>query len=294
MWNNGNGNGNNNGNWNNQGQGQPQYGQQAQYGQSADSVYDTMKAQTLTHQQRDPFIGEGQHVLAVISIEEFFSQNAGPCVRASFEVLESKTHPVGSTVGAMWAMLKPAPKPGMTRDQDRFVDFITRLKGAPAGYPIGQDIRTLLKDRPTEQLARGTVIHAQGTKKTSKTTGKDYVLVAWNHAEQTQESVAQMRQKLDAKYPAGPQRNTQGGQFQGAPHPAQQNTQGGYAPQGPQQPQGQQFPPQGYGPQAGAPQIVPNAQGWGQQPAQGPPPGGYLANVPPQNNGGNGNQGGGW
>lgn len=267
----GNWNGQGNGNWNQQQQ-QGGYGQNQGYGGGADSQYATLTAQTVNNQSRDPYIGEGQHVLAVISIEEFFSQNAGPCVRASFEVLESKFHPVGSTVGAMWAMLKPAPKPGMTRDQDRFVDFMTRLKGAPVGYPIGQDIHTLLKVRPQDQLARGTVIRALGVKKVGKESKKEYVLVSWDHVEQTPQQIAQLRQKIDARVASsGGQPQQGGGQFQSAPHPSQMPNQ--YPAQSqawgqPQQPAPQPQPgpspqPQGQPQGWGAPQGTPQGGGWG-------------------------------
>ncbi len=270
-WNNGNGQGNG-------------YGQQPQ---GASGIYDGLTAQTIQDQGRDPFIDEGQHVLAVVSISEFASQNLGPCVRAVFEVLESNKHPVGSTVSSMWAMLKPAPKPGMTRDQDRFVDFITRLQGAPAGHPIGQDIKTLLKDRPQDQLARGTIIRANGVRKFAKQLtekNKDgFVVVFWDHVAQAPAEIAQMRAKIDARLAssggAGPQT-------------------GGPAQLGYGQPQGQ---PQGYavdrsGPQGQPPQTQyvqpqqPQTQAWGQPapaqpaPAQpaGPAPSGWGGN-----NGGN-------
>lgn len=301
MWNNGNGNGNGYGQQGPQGYG----GQQPNFG--AGPVYDGLTAQTLQNHNRDPFIGDGQHVLAVESIEEFNSQNMGPCVRAIFEVLESKTHPVGSTVSAIWAMLKPAPKPGMTRDQDRFVDFITRLQGAPAGHPIGQDIRVLLKDRPQDQLARGTVIRANGVRKFAKTItekNKDgFVVVFWDHVEQTPAQIAQMRAKIDARLAASGGAQTGGPAQLGYAQPQGQPQYQGPGPQQPPQgtPQqygamviqnGQAMPPQYGQPQQGAaPQGQPTQPAWGQQPqqpTQGPAQPGPGTQGPPAGNGWNG------
>ncbi len=275
MWNNGNGNGNG-------------------YGQNPNDVYDRLNnARQISN--RDPYIEEGTHTLAVITLEEFPSDQ-GQAVRGSFEVLESSTMRPGTKVGAVWFLQKPAPKQGMVTDSDRFADFCCRLKGAPQGYAIGNDIRVLLRDRGAEQLARGMIIRAVGVKKIAKTTGKAFVVVHWGHLEQTPQQIAEMRQRIEAKGLVEPPRGN-AGQFQGAPHPSQMQgqypaQQGPYMPQQPPPqhatPLGYQGPPVGgYGPQGNAYPAQP------QQP-QGVPPGGFLANVPPQGQGGNGGgQGGG-
>ena len=175
---------------------------------------------------RDPYIEEGQHTLAVISIEEF-SGELGMAIRARFEVLESNTMKPGTTTGAVWFLQNPPPKPGMTTDSDRFADFCTRLKGAPAGHPIGADIRVLVRDRAAEQLARGMVIRAYGVKKIAKTTGKAFTVVNWTNVEQTPAQIAQMRAQIEAKGLVHEQRGTGGGagystQTQPAPQPAAQ------------------------------------------------------------------------
>ncbi len=253
MWNQGNGNG---------------------YGQGPSDVYDRLNNARQVN-NRDPYIEEGQHTLAVISIEEFPSEQ-GAAVRASFEVLESNSMRPGTKCGTVWFLQKPTPKPGMISDSDRFADFCIRLKGAPAGHPIGADIRVLVKDRAADQLARGMVIRVLGVKKTAKTTGKSFVVMNWSNVEQTPQQIAEMRQRIEAKGLVDPPRAQ--GQFQGAPHPAQMP---------------QAYPAQ----QAQAPQYAPPqvSQAWPPAAApQGVPPGGFLANVPP-NNGGHGNGGqGGW
>lgn len=221
-WNQGNGQGN--------GYGQPQ-------AQGPQDTYDRLNnARQITN--RDPYIEKGNHRLVVESLEEF-PHETGPAVRATFEVLASASHAIGSKVATVWFLMKPAPKQGMVTDADRFADFCSRLKGAPVGYPIGNDIRTLLKDRAKEQLARGMVIDVNGVDKTAKSTGKTYTQCFWSTVQQSPQDIAAMRQRLDTKAPV--------------------------LPQGPAQPQ---------------PAAVP----------QGPPPGGYLANVP-TNNGGQGGNG---
>lgn len=283
MWNQGNGQGN--------GYQQPQYQQQNQ-GYSQDPYDRFNNAKPINN--RDPYIEEGTHTLAVISIEEIPARDErGIMERARFLVLESNTMKVGSTVGSVWFIQKPPPKPGMVTDADRFADFCTRLKGAPVGYPIGADIRTLVRDRAAEQLARGQVIRAYGVKKFAKTVtekNKDgFVVVNWTHVPQTPAEIASMRAQIEAKNLH--QEGTGGGQFQGAPHPAQM-AQPGYQQQQVAQ-QAAVGAPQGWGQQQGPNPQVQVSQAWG-QPQQGAPQQPAAPATPtgaPQGWNGNGGQG---
>lgn len=270
------GNGNNNGN----GYGNPNYGQQN------NDVYDRLNnARQISN--RDPYIEEGTHTLAVITLEEFPSDQ-GAAVRGSFLVLDSTTMRPGTKVGAVWFLQKPAPKQGMVTDSDRFADFCCRLKGAPQGYPIGADIRVLLRDRGADQLARGMIIRAVGVKKTAKSTGKAFVVVHWSNLEQSPQQIAEMRQKIESQGLVEQRGNP--------PQQGQQQMAGGYAPQPQQQQMQNAAPPQ----QWQQPQNYNQAgtyNGPTAAPAQGPqgvPPGGFLANVPPQGQGGNNGGNGGW
>lgn len=236
-----------------------------QNGNGSGDAYDRLNnARPISN--RDPYIEEGQHTLAVISIEEFQSE-MGMAIRARFLVLESQAMKPDTTVGAVWFLQKPTPKPGMVSDSDRFADFCTRLKGAPAGHPIGADIRVLVKERAAEQLARGMVVRAYGIKKVAKTTGKPFTVVNWTHVEQTPAQIAQMRAQIEAKGLVQENRGTGGGQFQGAPHPSQ----------------GPVYP--------GTPTNAPAAPagGWGQPAAAPPAPVGTPWGNP---QGGSGGQGG--
>jgi hypothetical protein len=156
----------------------------------------------------------------------------------------------------IWNLTKPSKFPNQPTEADEFADFCRKLKGAPAGHPIGSDIRTLMKDRVRDQLARGTVIEANGVINKKGT----YVRVYWNNVPQSGQDIAALRQRLELE---GVPSTTDGPQQGG----------GSYAPQ--QMPQTQYGQPQ--------------------QPApQGPPPGGFLANVPTNGGSGQGGQGGSW
>jgi len=265
MWNQNNGNGNG-------------------YGQ-ADDVYGRLNNTKEIGGARFPFL-DGSGTYALCTLEEFQHSSDGPSARALFEVLTSKDgkHAVGSYVVKIWKLVKPPFKPGMETDADRFADFCRKLKGAPAGYPIGNDIRVLMKERNHEQLARGTVIEAVGVLNKKG----DWTNIYWNHVQQTPQDIAQMRQRLEQKgipsTTSGPQQPAQN-QYTNAPHPSQAYvqqpppvTQPGYGPTPQQQVQG-----------APNPAYYPSAPA---QPAA-PQHGGFLAQLPPANTGNNGN-GGGW
>lgn len=236
------------------------------YGQ--DDVYGRLNNTKEVGGARFPFI-EDTGRYALCTLEEFQHSSDGPCARALFETIESRTgkHAPGSYVVKIWKLVKPPKFQGQNSDADQFADFCKKLKGAPQGYPIGNDIRVLMKERAAEQLARGTVIEAVAVPNKKGT----WVNIYWNNVQQTREEIVARRQQLEAKgIPATSGNAT--GQFQGAPHPAQMS---------------QQYPAQT---QQYAP-AQPPQQGWGQPQAQPAvaPPGGFLANVPTNggNNGGN-------
>ncbi len=175
--------------------------------QGPQDTYDRLNnARQITN--RDPYIEKGNHTLAVESLEEF-QHETGPAVRATFEVLESTAHAIGSRVATVWFLNKPTPKPGMVSDADRFADFCVKLKGAPAGYPIGADIRVLLKTRASEQLARGMVIKVNGVEKVAKTTGKSYTMCYWTNVVQSPQDILALRQRIEAKMGPAPQAQAQ-------------------------------------------------------------------------------------
>jgi hypothetical protein len=260
MWNQNNGNGQGNGQPQNQAQG---YGQQ--------DVYERLNnAREIRGGVRFPYIEPGMHKLALVILEEFGNANE-PKVRAVFKTMESRTQKAGEFCVKIWNLTKPPFKSGMITESEEFADFCRKLKGAPVGHPIGSDIRTLMTDRVRDQLARGTIIEVNGVQNKKG----NYVKLYWNHVPQDGATIAAMRQRLELEgVPSTSEGSAVPQQQMQAP---QQNTQGGYQPA-----------------QNGYQQTQ---YGQPQQPApQGPPPGGFLANVP-TNNGGNGqggNQGGSW
>lgn len=266
-WNQGNGNGNNNG----YGQQQPQ---QAQY--YGDDPYARMNNAREQGGARFPFIDAGKHLLCLAVLEKFQHKTDGPCARAIFEVVQSSVHPVGSFVVRIFKLVKQPKFDSQASDAELLAQMCIALKGVKPGYPIGNDIRVLLEERPQEQLARGTLVECNGVMNQKRT----WTNLFWNTVEQSMEQIVQQRQRLEAKgLPAtGPaQRGTGGGQYQDAPHPSQM--------QAPQQmaPQQQYAPPAQQGYQQ---QYAPPVQ---QAPAQ-PPQGGFLQQAPvgPGPQGGNG------
>lgn len=279
MWNNGN---QNNGNWNN---GPQNYGQQDPY-----AVGDTARERGGA---RFPFV-EGSGTYAVAQLEEFPHSTDGVSARALLKVLASKDgkHPVGSFVVKIWKLVKPPKFPNALTEGEEFVDFCRKLKGAPAGYAMGQDMRTLMKPAPVgraaEQLARGTVIECVAVPNKKGT----WINVYWNHVQQSPQDIAAMRQRLEAEgIPStGPQsQGTQGGQYQGAPHPSQM--QGQYPAQNQGSMPQQQSP---YSPQQYAQQQPQQPQQPQQQYAQPAPQGGFLGQATPGGQGPQGGNGGGW
>ena len=228
-----------------------------QNGNGQDDVYGRLNNTKDVGGARYPFIEAGTHKLALAVLEEFTHSADGPSARAILKVLDSRAHPVGSFVVKIWKLVKPAKFPNQPTDADQFADFCRKLKNAPVGHPIGNDIRVLMKERPADQLARGTVIECNGVANKKGT----YVNAYWNSVPQTPQDIAAMRQRIEAE---------------GVP-----------SANGPQQPQqGYQQPQQGGYQQSAPPQYQAAAP-------QGAPPGGFLANVP-TNNGNGGNQGGSW
>ncbi len=238
-------------------------GQGSGYG--PDDVYGRLNNARDVGTVRFPFLEDAGR-FALCTLDEFQSQSDGPCARALFEVLESKggKHPVGSHVVKVWKLVKPPAKPGMTTEGEWFADFCRKLKGAPPGYPIGNDIRVLMKERPEQQLARGTVIET--TTSLREYTKRDGTKAVWTNiywitVPQTPQDIASMRQRLEQKgipgtgggspatptqpqMPQQPQYATpQYAQPQYAPPQAQPPQQPQYAPQLPQQ----YVPPQGNG-----------------------------------------------
>jgi hypothetical protein len=256
-WNQGNGN---NGYGNQQG-----YGQQ-QYGGDVDDVYGRMNNAREQGGARFPFIEAGRHKLALCTLEKFMHRNDGACARVLFKVLESNAHQPGSFVVKIYKLLKQPKFDSQASDAEQLAQLCIALKDAPRGYPIGNDIRVLLEERPAEQLARGTVVECTGVQNKKG----NWVNLYWNPIAQTPENIVAMRQRIEAEgVPATTpqQQGTQGGQFNAALHSSRMQ---------------QQYPAQqGYPVQPQMPQQQ-VAQYPSAMPQQAAPQGGFLAQLPPQ------------
>jgi hypothetical protein len=234
---------------------------------------------TKDQQERDPFIQDGDHLLLVIAVEPFDSQEHGPSARVTFEVVESPVHPIGSRVVRLFNYTKPPYKPGMLTDKDRLATFVRKAQGLNEGAQTGHIFKALLRDRVNEQLMRGILVKARGVgnvsqkeKKLAAAEGrapKVYVDVFFNTVNQTEQDVMARRRQIDAKIAGSAQAPAPQQGYGQAPQQFQQQPQGYGAPQGapaPQQGYGQGPAPQ----QGGYPQ-----QGYGQAPQQPAPQHGY-------------------
>lgn len=264
MWNNG-----NNGN----GNGQQNYGG----GGYGDDPYNRMNNAREQGGARFPFIEAGKHVLCLVTLEKFQHSSDGPSARVLYEVLKSDVHPVGSYVVKIYKLMKRPKFDSQASDAEALAQMCIALKGVKAGYPIGNDIRTLLEERAQEQLARGTVIECTGvlTKKGNWTN------LYWSTVEQTMEQIVANRQRLEQKGIPQTQATQQGTGGQ-APQYTQQQAQA--APPQYTQQQTQAAPPQ-YAPASipwqGSPQAPqPQYAGAPMQPQA--PQGGFLQQAQPQ------------
>src|SRR5689334_2511646 len=77
---------------------------------------------------RFPFL-EDSGRYALCTLEEFTHSSDGPCARALFEVLESRTgkHAVGSHVVKIWKLVKPPKFQNQPSEADMFADFCRKL-----------------------------------------------------------------------------------------------------------------------------------------------------------------------
>lgn len=210
-------------------------------GNGSGDVYGRLDNTKEVGQARFPFL-EASGRYALVQLEEYMHNTDGQTARALFEVIDSKGHPVGSYVTKIWKLVKPAKFPNGLTDADLFVDFCRKLKGAPAGYAMGNDIRVLMKERVGDQLARGTVIDVTAVPNKKGT----WMNIYWTNVPQTPADIAQMRQRIEQKgIPGtGPSQQTQPqGNFAAqqaqqalAQNPAFQQPPQQYAPPLPQQP----------------------------------------------------------
>lgn len=257
-WNNGNGQGNGNGGG---------YGQ----GGGADDVYGRLNSTRNFGGVRFPYIEGGKHRFAVVIMEEFEGKGNDVKVRIVLRTMESSRHKPGELVTRILSICERPMFPNAPSDGELLVDFVRKLKGEPDGAVMADSLRTLMKARITDQLARGILIDCLGVANKKG----NWVDLYWTHVDgQTPEQITALRAQIEREGipPTG-------GSSQRGVRPPQQQYQ-----QAPLQPQ--------YAPPQAPPQNPPAGQ-WGGTgaPAQGVPPGGFLAGVP-TNNGGNNGQGG--
>jgi hypothetical protein len=258
---------------------EPQANQRQARSQQVSNPYDQIQ-HILNRQVKEvatgyPFLGAGNHVLAVVEFRHFHSvKQGGASVGVDFMVMQSDNpdHTPGSFRTQSFFISRPSKFPGGADDMDRLGGMMCKLEGV--GLDQSQRMAgTLLGARGiAEQPARGVLIRARGSAKASKTPGAPpFVEVAWEHVPCPPEQTAQIRAQIDQlaplrpaappaqhAQPAYPNQYQQGGQ----PH--------GYAPAQPQP----QFAPQQY--PAGVPAPA--------QPAPQAGPASFLAGMFPNQN----------
>ena len=235
-------------------------------------------------EDRDPFIGEGKHKLALAEYFLFNSTKHGQAIGARFVVLESTNpkHTRGQVVFQGWYINRAAFFVGDQGEIDRAADFAAKLQGVTLAES-GDEIRKLL-DAQAVQPARGMVIECTGIAGTSKKDPtKSFTDRQWATIPQTPQDVAGMRQWLDSVAPIRQQHV--------APAPAAAPQQPQYAQPPAQYPPAappQGYPPPGYPPQQYTPPPAPGGYppaappqgypppGYGQQAAPAAPPPGYY------------------
>jgi hypothetical protein len=249
-------------------------------------------------EDRDPFIADGKHKLALAEYFIFNSLKHGQAIGARFVVVESTNpaHAVGSTCFQGWYINKAPNFIGDSQEIDRAADFVAKLNGCSLPE-AGGEVQKLL-DRAEMQPARGMVVACVGTSnpgrtKKDGTVGKPFTDRSWTTIQQGPAEVAAMRGWLDQVSPlrahaapvAPPAPAPQYAQPAPAPAPhpppaaapaapAPQYAQPPYgAPPAPQYPPATQGPPPGYYPAPAAPAP--------QGPPAGPPPPYGYPGLPP-------------
>jgi len=163
------------------------------------------------HEDREPFIMDGIHELAVRDYKEHKSKKNGDGVKVTLVVIKS-SNPLmkpGSLVCQGWYPNHPPRYVGDTGQDDlnKIVDFMIKARGIPDGAEQlakgKESVRYCLSPQGVaEQRLRGIRVVATGVKKPAnpnKPGSKDWTEVTWTHVPgQTGEEIKAMRARVEA------------------------------------------------------------------------------------------------
>lgn len=186
---------------------------------------------TKTTRPSAPFVGPGNHVLALLQFRKSSSQDAGTVYAVDFSVVksDSEQHPADSMCSAVFKVERRPDYASQDSDADRLVALIQNMLGTTdtvldrdLSYSDGSRMVTIPAGTKLTALevaqieagkmlddaglaagkGRGLLVRAYGAppKKTKK--GKDFVNVTYTHEPgQTKESIAARRRQLDQIHP---------------------------------------------------------------------------------------------
>lgn len=171
--------------------------------QSHDDFFNKMKGAQAVN-AKHPFIEHGRHRLAVEEYIMYPSPTNGRTLSATFRVLASDKHEVGSCVSAIWQPERPPMFKGDDGSQERnkAADFIGKLLGKDDPAAAGATIAQLIQNQ-AKQLIKGMVIDCVGAfmpprPKRDGTMGKGYTNLTWYNVKQTREDIAAQRARLES------------------------------------------------------------------------------------------------
>lgn len=144
-------------------------------------------------------IGVGRSLLALKGYGERDTAEDGKIVAADFVVLESESHRAGEIVGIAWFVNKGSWKG--EKELARALKFVRELCGADDSV-TSDVIQSTARDLASkEQPGTGMQIESFGSKRTSKTTAKEFVEVSFRHVAQDAGTIAATRAKLSGAAP---------------------------------------------------------------------------------------------
>lgn len=170
---------------------------------------------TKTTKPRHPFIGSGNHVLALLGFRYSESRDDGPIYGCDFVVVKSDAadHPVGSVRSQIFKVERRPKFQSQDSDADRLVALIQNMLGCTeqtvdsvklSALEVAQIESGKLLDEAGLAAAkgRGLLVGAYGAPAKKTSAGKDFVDVSWSHVPgQTPESIAAKRRELDISHP---------------------------------------------------------------------------------------------
>lgn len=152
-------------------------------------------AKVVQEQARHPFLGAGEHRLAVYEYKRYNSAKNGPTISCVVKVLASSTLPVGSFACDQWRLNKQEQYPNSPTQIDLAADFVCKLLNATDPAAVGATIAQLCSDEGMKvQPIRGMVIDCVATANAKGT----WVYKSYKNVPQTPQEIATCRAALES------------------------------------------------------------------------------------------------